>query len=154
MRLSVTMFCVLALVSDASAIGRRRMQSACVPCQQSSPVAYAQVGGTVSVAGGDALDQVNALRSARGLPAFVRDDGLVKGALACAVHRASNRIHGHTSNDFAFLPPGSSASVGGCSAVESSWGFLSCAMWDRYTYAGAASVMGSDGLVYHQLFVR
>ena len=33
-------------------------------------------------------------------------------------------------------------------------GFGACAMYDSYTFAGAASVMGDDGLMYHHLFVR
>jgi len=102
----------------------------------------------------DALAEVNAKRAARGLPGFVADPALTQAAQAAAVFRAANRIEGHTSNDFAFLPAGAAANAAGCAAVDSSWGFLSCCQWERWTYAGAASVVGSDGKVYHHLFVK
>src|SRR6185312_753535 len=102
----------------------------------------------------DALAEVNAKRAARGLPGFVADPALTQAAQAAAAFRATNRIEGHTSNDVAFLPPGSAAHAAVCAAIDSSWGFLSCCQWERWTYAGAASVVGSDGKVYHHLFVR
>jgi uncharacterized protein YkwD len=101
-----------------------------------------------------ALDDVNRQRAARGLPAYVRDDGLEQAALAAASYRAAHGIRGHTGNDFAFLPQGSSAPAAGCAAVDASWGFLSCCRFENWTFAGAASVTGADGLVYHHLFVR
>jgi len=102
----------------------------------------------------DALAEVNAKRAARGLRAFVADPALTEAAKAAAAFRAANRIQGHTSNDFAFLPPGSAAHAAGCAAMEASWGFLSCCQWEGWTFAGAASVTGTDGRVYHHLFVR
>lgn len=101
----------------------------------------------------DALDQVNAQRAARGLPPFARDHGLALGAQAAAAHRASARMFGHTANDFAFLPPGARASAAGCAAYPAHYGFMACCTYDRAIYAGAASVPGPDGRVYHHLFV-
>lgn len=103
---------------------------------------------------GDALDEVNALRAARGLRPFLRDEGLVAAARACAAHRAERRLFGHTSNDFSFLPHGSSASAAGCAAYHASYGWMSCCTYDSYTYAGAAYVTGADGKRYMHLFVR
>src|SRR5205823_3123448 len=60
-------------------------------------------------AGGDGLDEVNAKRAARGLPSFIRDEGLTRAARACAAFRAEHGLFGHTSNDFTFLPSGTSA---------------------------------------------
>lgn len=102
----------------------------------------------------NSINEVNAKRAARGLPAFVPDPMLTAAAQAAAQFRADNLIEGHTSNDFAFLPPGAIAHAAGCSAVGSEWGFLSCCQWETWRYAGAASVVGRDGRVYHHLFVR
>lgn len=102
----------------------------------------------------DALAEVNAARAKRGLRPFQRDEGLMVGALKCAEYRAARRMAGHTQNDFQFLPAGTTATVGGCSALEPSWGFQSCAMYEHWTTAGAASVKGNDGRIYHQLFAR
>lgn len=103
---------------------------------------------------GDALDQVNAMRASRGMPAYIRDDGLTQAAIAAASHRATYGIAGHTSNDFAFLPAGSSASAAGCGAMDASWGFRACTVYEHWTYAGAATALGSDGRLYHHIFVR
>jgi hypothetical protein len=97
---------------------------------------------------------VNRARAARGLPPYIRDEGLTQGAISAALARARGLIRGHTANDFAYLPPGSSAAAAGCGALEASWGFQSCAMFDRYRFAGAATVRGRDGRLYHHLFVR
>lgn len=102
----------------------------------------------------DGLAEVNAARASRGLPPFLRDDGLSQAARTIAVIRANGLIRGHTANDFAGLPPGSSASAAGCGALEPSWGWGTCCTYDRYTVAGAAWVQGRDGLRYMQLFVR
>lgn len=104
--------------------------------------------------GADALDQVNAQRAARGLPAYLRDGGLSLAAENAAQYRAANRLFGHCSNDFAFLPPGSTADAAGCAAHPPSYGFLACAVYDGYQFAGAATIIGRDGLAYHHLFVR
>ena len=102
----------------------------------------------------DALIEVNIARARRGLPAFIHDVNLYRAAEGCAQFRADRRIKGHTSNDFAALPPGTSARSAGCGAMEASWGFQACEVYSRYTYAGAASVRGANGIVYHHLFVR
>jgi uncharacterized protein YkwD len=103
---------------------------------------------------GDGLDEVNAKRAARGLRPLIRDEGLTQAASACAAFRAENGLFGHTSNDFAFVPPGSSASSAGCAAYPASYGWMSCCIYDGYTYGGAAWVTGRDGRRYMHLFVR
>jgi hypothetical protein len=102
----------------------------------------------------DALAEVNAAREARGLRPFKLDKDLARGAAACATYRARNRMAGHTSNDFEFLPPGGDATAAGCAAwpVELGWG--ACCTYDNYEYAGAAFCLGADGRRYMQLFVR
>ena len=102
----------------------------------------------------DGLDEVNAKRAARGLRPFIRDEGLTQAARACSEFRAANGLIGHTSNDFAFVPAGTSASSAGCAAYPASYGWMSCCVYDNYTYAGAACVTGSDGRRYMHLFVR
>jgi hypothetical protein len=102
----------------------------------------------------DALDEVNATRAARGLAPFIRDDNLTAAAAGCAEFRAARLMAGHTSNDFAALPPGTSASASGCAAWPVGLGWGSCCTYDRYTYAGAAYAMGRDGRRYMHLFVR
>ena len=102
----------------------------------------------------DALAQVNALRAARGLSPYEHDPQLHEAAKACAAHRARYRIAGHTANDFAFLPAGASAPSSGCAAWPKGSGFGSCCIYDGYRYAGAATVLGTDGIEYHHIFVR
>ncbi len=106
----------------------------------------------------DALDQVNAQRAARGLPAYVRDPNLTAAAMAAADYRAAHLMFGHvpgTPGDFAFLPAGMSTEgvAGGCAAYPAHMGFLACATYDSYTYAGAARTMGADGKMYNHIFV-
>lgn len=107
-----------------------------------------------SAGSGDGLDEVNAKRASRGLRPFVRDDSLTHAARACASFRAQYGMFGHTSNDFAFLPAGASASSAGCAAYPASYGWMSCCVYEGYTYAGAAWVQGQDGRRYMHLFVR
>lgn len=102
----------------------------------------------------DALHVVNQQRAKRGLPAYQRDEALSVAALKAATFRAENQLFGHTSNDFAFLPPGSSADAAGCAAYPQSYGFMACATYESYKFAGAASVRGRNGLYYHHLFVK
>jgi hypothetical protein len=102
----------------------------------------------------NALAEVNAARSARGLRPFIVDEGLTQAALGAARFRAAYRIAGHTSNDFAYLPTGVQASAAGCAAWEDSWGWGSCCTYDGYAYAGAAWVRGTDNRRYMHLFVR
>lgn len=114
-----------------------------------APVVGAGYGGA-----GDGLDEVNAKRAARGLRPFVRDEGLTRAAYACAAFRAERVLFGHTSNDFAFLPPGAFAASTGCAAYPASYGWMSCCVYEGYTFAGAAWVTGRDGRRYMHLFVR
>jgi hypothetical protein len=100
------------------------------------------------------LDEVNSARAARGLRPFLLDENLTRGAMACAVYRAKNRMDGHTSNDFGFLPPGVQASAAGCAAWPVGTGWGSCCTFDNYVYAGAAYCIGPDGRRYMHLFVR
>lgn len=101
-----------------------------------------------------ALDEVNAARAARGLRPYIRDDNLTSAATVCAEFRAARLIAGHTSNDFAALPPGTSATAAGCAAWEPGSGWGSCCTYEGYTYAGAAYAIGRDGRRYMHLFVR
>jgi hypothetical protein len=105
----------------------------------------------------DPLAQVNARRAAAGLRPYQHDPALTTAARSAATYRARYRIRGHViggMGDFQFVPPGTQATAAGCAAWPPGDGFGSCAMYDSYTFAGAASVQGEDGLVYHHLFVR
>lgn len=172
---------VLALFAgDASAFGKRGRKSAacdsggcsaaagwsftvsgystcvggkCEPVTAEVPAAT-DPASAQPAAGDDALDEVNALRAARGLRPFLRDDALTAGARACAAARAARLQFGHTANDFAFLPPGAAASAAGCAAYPAGYGWMSCCVYESATYGGAAWVTGADGRRYMQLFVR
>lgn len=101
----------------------------------------------------DALAQVNALRKARGLRPFVRDDGLTRGAKHVAKFRADRLIEGHSANDFGGLPRGVKADAAGCAAWHGNdWG--ACCTYENWTYAGAGWCYGRDKRRYMQLFVR
>lgn len=102
----------------------------------------------------DALDEVNAKRAARGMRPFLRDPLLTLAARNTAVYRARYRLFGHTSNDFAFLPQGATADAAGCAAYTPDYGWMSCAVYDDYQYAGASYEIGADGRRYMHLFVR
>lgn len=117
----------------------------------SSPVASAPSDGS------DALAEVNAKRASRGLRPYQFDAGLTQAARACAQHRADRLMFGHVMGgmgDFQFVPPGTRCDATGCAAYPPSMGFLACAVYDNYRYAGAATVIGRDGRAYHSLFVR
>lgn len=105
-------------------------------------------------AGTDALDEVNAVRARRGLPAFQRDPALSTAASKAADFRAARHLAGHTSNDFGFVPPGSSATAAGCAAWTPDWGWGSCCTFEHWRTAGAAWAMGRDGRRYMHLYVR
>jgi hypothetical protein len=117
---------------------------AVAPAQNLTSVASAQ----------QVLDEVNATRAARGLPPFMLDENLARGATACAVYRAQHRLDGHTPNDFGFLPPGAQARSAGCAAWPVGMGWGSCCTYDNYQFAGAAFCVGPDGRRYMHLFVR
>jgi hypothetical protein len=108
----------------------------------------------VDPTGEDTLAEVNALRARSGLPPYIYDHNLAVGAVACAKFRAAKLMEGHTPNDFAFLPPGSFAPKGGCGAAADSFGWLSCAVYENATYAGAAWARGADNKRYMSIFVR
>ena len=102
----------------------------------------------------EALDEVNAKRATMGLRPFIRDDKLTEGAAKICVYLAAKLSANHTSNDFAFLPPGSSASAGGLGAGTPDWGWISCCYRENWKYAGAAWAWGRDGKRYNYIFVR
>ncbi|MBL8824876.1 MAG: hypothetical protein JNJ77_19980 [Planctomycetia bacterium] len=102
----------------------------------------------------DALAEVNAARSKRGLPPFQQDPLLTQAAQEAARQRASQGIAGHLASDFDCLPAGAHADAAGCGALDDSWGWGTCCTYDNYTHAGAAWVRGSDGKRYMHLFVR
>jgi hypothetical protein len=123
----------------------------------SGPVVTAGSTGVVidqPAGAGDGLDEVNAKRAARGLRPYIRDEALTQAAMGCASFRAQHGLFGHTSNDFAFVPSGASAASAGCAAYPASYGWMSCCVYEGYTYAGAAWVTGRDGRRYMHLFVR
>jgi hypothetical protein len=107
-----------------------------------------------ATAAAGALAEVNAKRAARGLRPYAHDPGLTAAAQACAQFRANNFMFGHTSNDFAFVPAGTSCSSTGCAAYPASYGWMSCDVYDNYTFAGAAWAWGRDGKRYMHIFVR
>lgn len=120
-------------------------------------VAAAVLAGSTAWAAEPALAQVNAQRAARGLPPYREDPSLTAAAMAAADYRAAYRIAGHVGGgmgDFAFLPPGATADAAGCGALEPSWGFAACCVYESYQYAGAARVMGADGRFYNHIFVK
>lgn len=111
-----------------------------------------------SPAADDALAEVNAKRAARGLRPFVRDEGLTRAALGAAQYRAARLMFGHATDhpmgDFRFLPPGVRAASAGCAAYPPRYGWMSCCVYENYTFAGAAWVTGRDGRRYMHLFVK
>jgi hypothetical protein len=119
-----------------------------------APDVQATVARLANPGSGEALEEVIAVRAARGLRPYVRDASLTSAATACAEFRAARLIAGHTANDFAALPPGTVAAASGCAAWEPGLGWGSCCTYEGYTYAGAAYAAGRDGRRYMHLFVR
>lgn len=164
MRFVSALLLVLVFVSLADAGGGRRSRR----YQQWQPAQQAAVLSTVALQSPateatrptgkvceNALDEVNAERAKRGLPAYIHSPELAQAALEAAKRRASRLIEGHLpESDFTCLASGAHAEAAGCAAWEPSWGWGSCCTYDNYTYAGAAWVMGSDGRRYMHLFVR
>lgn len=105
-----------------------------------------------------ALAEVNAKRATRGLPPYIYDAGLNQAAEAAAKFRAERLMFGHVMDtglgDMRFLPPGVKAATAGCAAYPDRYGWMSCCIWERHRYAGAAWVRGKDGKRYMHLFVR
>jgi hypothetical protein len=103
--------------------------------------------------GRGAIVVVNRQRAARGLRPFVEDPGLTAAALAAATYRAANGIEGHA-DDFRFLPPGVQSNCAGCAAWANDGTFGACALYESWTYCGAATVIGRDGRAFHHAFYR
>lgn len=101
-----------------------------------------------------ALDEVNALRKAKGLKPYLIDSGLQLGAEKCADYRAAHLIEGHTRNDFRFLPLKVEAEAAGAGAAVPKAGWLSCCVYEDWDYAGAAYKVGKNGKRYMTIFVR
>lgn len=179
MRMLLTVVAVLAVAMDADAFGGRRAArrtsgGVTATCTASGSTASASIsacaaGGSASMqvcvgsdcaatmsvtTGTDALAEVNAKRAQRGLRPYLRDESLTVAAQNCAAERARRRLFGHTENDFRFLPFGARAAAAGCAAYPASYGWMSCAVYENHTYAGAAWVQGADGKRYMHLFVR
>lgn len=126
----------------------------------------AEILSAISLPAGatDAMDELNAQRVRRGLFPFLRDHGLTLAAARAAKHRADHGISGHVPGqmgDFAFLPAGTHADCAGCAAWEP-WlvtttgeTFGACASDStEHRFAGAAWVMGSNGVRYSHVFYR
>lgn len=127
-------------------------------CAASVPATPKSVTAAKPIApASDPLAQVNARRAAAGLRPYVLDPGLQHAATACVQYRARLRIRGHViggMGDFQFVPAGTSASAAGADGAGATAEFATCAMYDGYTAAGAASAQDANGNWYHQLFVR
>ena len=102
----------------------------------------------------EALAEVNAARAAKGLRPFVHDPNLTAGAMQAATLRAERGIHGHLANDFACLPPGTTAAAAGCGVEHLGFGFLACCVYDNFQTAGAAKCRDANGRWYFHLFVN
>lgn len=102
------------------------------------------------------LDRLNRQRAQRGLRPYIFDEGLTQAAERVASTKAAGCISGHI-NDFAYLPPGVQCAATGADGSKihaSDPNFYTCAMYDNYTYAGAAVCLGPDNNQYFSLFVR
>jgi hypothetical protein len=115
---------------------------------------FACTGTSHGVESGDALKEVNRVRTRQGLKPFKSDAKLGQAALAAAKFRAKRLIDGHTDNDFHFVPKGGRASAAGCAAWPRGDGWGSCCTYESWRYAGAAWAVGRDGKRYMHLFVR
>jgi hypothetical protein len=137
--------------SDASA----ESPSVRVAAESAAPVSLPSANDAPAEASeNDALAEVNMARTRRGLPPYLRDEGLTVAAEHAAAFRAAKLIAGHTANDFAYLPHGAQATAAGCAAWTPDWGWGSCCTYEAWTYAGAAWCMGRDGRRYMHLYVR
>jgi hypothetical protein len=153
MRFLFTVCCLFALTLPAAA------QTKEVP---QAPGGGVKVGGSQKPGAGpvltsvatpeEVLAEVNAQRAKRGLRPFLLDLKLSEAAFNCAVFRAYNRIEGHTSNDFAYLPQGAKANCAGCAAWPQGMGFGACELYSNFRYAGVAFCIGRDGKRYCHAF--
>lgn len=149
--MTVVLALVLASVCDASdRRGRRSVPNGTIVLPGEAPAPYTGKDTECK----DALEEVNAARAKRGLKPYANDPLLAKAAYAAAKARAAVLCAGHTQNDFGYVPAGGKATTAGCAAWKPDWGFGACALYDNYTYAGAAWVMGSDGRRYMHVFYR
>ena len=102
----------------------------------------------------DAMDELNAQRTRRGLRPFIKDLGLTLAAEKVAAYRAANHVMLHTRNDFSFVPQGSRASVAGAGYGTSNQ-FLTCFCdSSNYQYAGAAYAYDDSGNRLMHLYAR
>lgn len=100
----------------------------------------------VGVATGSALAEVNALRAARGLPAFIEDASLTSVAYHKASIQANRNAMGH---------PGGSMGGARYEGVGMGYQFTSCYLYSNVgRYAGAATVTGRNGQRFHCLLIR
>lgn len=178
LRFLIVPLVALALSSSGDAAGRRRVAhlaparmtvTPTMPASVYAPIAAVSAPASVSIPAVatnattataiEALDEVNSQRAARGLKPYVRDDNLTAGAMAAAKARADRLLFGHTASDHAYLPAKTferfrlTNIAAGCAAYPPSYGFLACAVYDDYTYGGAAYVIGRDGRKFCHLFV-
>lgn len=143
-----------------AAFAPRQVQALPAPFVSQPPV-DADGNSLLPVGAIEAMDELNAQRARKGIPPFIRDDGLTIAAGRAAAFRAARFMAGHTASDFAYVPAGSHADAAGCGAwavgtvTTDGWTFGTCCADDRgYRFGGAAWVMGSDGRRYMHLYVR
>lgn len=162
MRLTLCLLTILAFALPADARGRRG--GVVMPSQ---PQGFQAVGNETTLIPGtlilavpttpgatkDMLDELNEQRRRRGMRPLTLCPALQEAARACAAYRAQRDIRGHT-DDFAFVPKGAWSSSAGAACWPPSYGFGGCGRFDANTYAGAATVIGPNGLAYHHIFYR
>ena len=159
-------FAILLVALFAATTARAQCPNGNCPNGNCSNARYVVTASTAQTPGTDykivatpeqVLEEVNAQRRARGLPPYIFDAGLARGAFAAAMYRAKNGIEGHTKvpgGDFAFLPSGARADAAGCARWQVGTGFGACAMYEtEYHHAGAAFVTVGNQRYMH-LFVR
>ena len=96
-----------------------------------------------------AIEEVNAWRRHNGLPEFIEDDKLTEFAQMKSEYRALRGLkNGHQGPEH---PNGTTEGTGEATA---DWGWLTCAMEDSSTHAGAGVCVGWDDERYMVLVVR
>lgn len=92
---------------------------------------------------GDGFDEVQEWRRRTGLPLFKEDPKMTKFAKMKASFRAERNLqNSHTG------PKPQAGWVEGTGEAKPMWGWLTCAIEDDYTHAGAGLVVGSNGVRY------